>query len=308
MPDLICYALHTMVPATPPSQMVLGLGNFDGVHIAHQALFQLVKELGDHAKPHAACGAFCFTQPSADYLMSSPPLHLCTLEQKLELFRSLGIEYAFVADFSKVMHLTPSEFVRKILIDRCHCVGAVCGFNYRFGKGGSGSAQTLKELLNAPVVIQDAVYDGSEPVSSTRIRKLLSEGYVEDAAKMLTRPYFFSAPVIHGKRLGRRLGAPTINQAFPTGMLIPKKGVYVTDCEVGGKVYRAITNIGVRPTVEQGADVNCESHLLDYEGDLYEKTVKVSFLKRIRGEMTFHSTEELREQIHRDIEFARAYF
>ena len=166
--------------------MVLGLGNFDGVHIAHQALFQLVKELGDHAKPHAACGAFCFTQPSADYLMSSPPLHLCTLEQKLELFRSLGIEYAFVADFSKVMHLTPSEFVRKILIDRCHCVGAVCGFNYRFGKGGSGNAQTLKELLDAPVVIQDAVYDGSEPVSSTRIRKLLSEGYVEDAAKMLS--------------------------------------------------------------------------------------------------------------------------
>ena len=307
MAELICYSLKDMTPVTPPARVVLGLGNFDGVHTAHQELLRLVRTLGAQVSPDTACGVFCFSKPSADYLLPSPTPRLCTLEQKLEIFRDCGMEYAFVADFSTIMHLSPEEFVNEILLKECHCAGAVCGFNYRFGKKGQGSAELLRELLPAPVLIQEAVYNGAEPVSSTRIRGLLLEGNVEDAAKMLSRPYCFSSPVIHGKRLGRKLGTPTINQAFPKGMLIPQKGVYVTDCEVDGRIYRAVSNVGVRPTVEQDASVNCESYLLDFSGDLYGKTVKVSFLKMIRGERTFASTEELTQQIHQDVVFAKTY-
>lgn len=305
MADLLCYSLQSMSPVTPPLGVVLGLGNFDGVHVAHRELLNLVQRLCDHHSANPSRGVFCFSKPSADYLLPTPLPRLCTLEQKLELFRDCGMEYAFVADFSKIMHLSPEEFVNDVLIKKCHCAGAVCGFNYHFGKNGHGNAQTLEALLPAPVLIQEAVYDGKTPISSTRIRGLLLEGKVEEAALLLSRPYSFTSTVIHGKSLGRKLGTPTINQAFPEGMLIPQKGVYVTDCEVNGKVYRAVSNVGIRPTVEQDATINCESYLLDFSGDLYEKSVKVSFLKRIRGERTFGSTKELTEQIQKDVLFAK---
>ena len=302
-----CISLATMTQAPAPAASVLCLGNFDGVHLAHRELLNSAKKLRSLLSADTACGVFCFSSSPADYLSATPPAQLCTFEQKLELFRECGMDYAFVVDFPSVRNLSPDEFIQSVLKNECNCVGAICGFNFRFGKNGEGTPRLLKESMNAPVEIQDAVLHAGEPISSTRIRGLLLDGNVKEAANLLGRPYSFTAPVLHGKQLGHKLGAPTINQRIPDKMLIPAYGVYVTECEVAGKVFRAVTNVGVRPTVEKNAAANCESYLLDFDGDLYEKSVKISFLARIRPEKQFSSQEELQAQIHRDIDTARNY-
>ena len=307
MTSVLCVSLATMAPTAPPAASVLCLGNFDGVHLAHQELLNNAKRLRSRLSADTACGVFCFSTSPSEYLTKNPPAYLCTQKEKLEIFRACGMDYAFVADFPAVRDMSPADFIQKILKEQCNCVGAVCGFNFRFGKQGAGTAEFLKQSLNAPVEIQDAVLHKGEPISSTRIRKCLSEGDAKEAAALLGRPYSFTAPVIHGKHLGHKLGAPTINQKIPDKLLIPAHGVYVTNCEIEGKRFRAVTNVGVRPTVEENATVNCESYLLDFEGNLYEKSVTTSFLARIRPEKQFSSQEELQSQIHRDIETARNY-
>ena len=307
MPQLHCISLKTGERISMPEKTFLCLGNFDGVHLAHRALLDQAKKLRSRLSADTACGVFCFSAPTADYLLQVPPAHLCTLEQKLELFRQCGMDYAFVADFPSVREMSPKEFIQQILKEQCNCAGAVCGFNFKFGKRGEGTAELLKDALGAPVEIQKAVTHGGEPISSTRIRRLLQDGLVEEASVLLCRPYSFKSSVIHGKHLGHKLGAPTINQILPKGMLIPAYGVYITDCEIDGKHFRGVTNVGVRPTVEKNAQVNCETYLLDFCGDLYEKEITVAFLKRIRPEQQFTSQEELQMQIHKDIDFARNY-
>lgn len=302
-----CVLLSTMTRVEPPAASVLCLGNFDGVHLAHRALLDNAKNLRSRLSADTACGVFCFSSPTADYLSPTPPAHLCTLDQKLSLFYECGMEYAFVADFPLIRDLSPTDFIQKILKEQCNCAGAVCGFNFRFGKLGKGSADFLKQELGAPVEIQEAISCNEEPISSTRIRGLLMDGRVKEAATLLCRPYSFRAPVIHGKHLGHKLGAPTLNQNIPAEMLIPAYGVYITDCEVDGKHFRGVTNVGIRPTVEKNAAVNCETYLFDFEGDLYEKEITVAFLERIRPEKQFSSQKELQEQIHKDINTAKNY-
>lgn len=307
MPTIECIALSDMMPTKIPTESVICLGNFDGVHLAHRELLRLGCKMRRESFGNAACAVFCFREPSSDYLSPAKPAHLSTLAQKLQYFREEGVEYVFLADFPAVQELSAAEFAQMLLVKSCHCVAAVCGFNYRFGKGGLGSAKELSALLGCPVAVQSEVRAEDDTVSSTRIRRLLSEGNAEEAARLLTRPYCFSAKVVHGKALGQKLDAPTLNQYFPKNMLIPRCGVYVTACEVDGKLYRGVSNVGVRPTVDQNAEVNCETYLLDFSGNLYDKEIKLSFLKFLRPEQKFENAELLRRQIQADILAAKKY-
>ena len=252
-----------MTPAAFPTASVICLGNFDGVHLAHRALLREARRLCSTEYPQAACAVFCFRAPSSDHLTPNRIAHLCTLEQKLERFRNAGMDYAFLIDFPEIRDLSPDAFATDILRNGCHAIAAVCGFNYRFGKGGTGTPALLEKTLRIPVSVQSEICVGGETVSSTRIRRLLLEGCVEEANALLTLPYSFTAEVIHGKALGHKLGFPTVNQAFPPKMLIPRHGVYITDCEINGKHYRGVSNVGAHPTVDEGAEVNCETHILD---------------------------------------------
>ena len=306
-PFVVCYSLSTMQPTAAPQRAVLALGNFDGVHLGHRTLLSRTQELRQQHAPGAVCGVFSFSTPSTEYLLAKPHHQISTLEERLVSFRECGMEYAFIADFPTVRDLTPGEFISHVLVDLCHCVGAACGYNFFFGKGGKADGETLKHLADFPVFIQEEVCYGNTPVSSTRIRALLSEGKVRDAAGLLTKPYSFTAPVLYGKSLGHKLGSPTINQNLPPCKVIPAHGVYVTDCQFEGKTFRAVSNVGVRPTTDYNSAVNCESYLLDFDGDLYGKEITVSFLEHIRDEIRFSSLEELKEQIQRDILFAKNY-
>ena len=300
-----CLSLETLREVPVPERTVLALGNFDGVHLAHRKLIEEATGLCARY-PGAVSGVFCFRELSSERLSRNPPAHLCTAEERLERFRTCGAEIVLIADFDAIRELSPERFVRDLLQTECRCVAAVCGFNYRFGKGASGDAATLNRLLNGNATVCSAVTVDGKPVSSTRIRNLLAEGNVRDAATLLTEPYSVSTVIMHGKALGRKMGFPTVNQSFPERLSVPRFGVYATVCEVEGNCYRGVTNVGVRPTVDApGSSPNCETYLIGFSGDLYGKRVKVSFLDFIRPERKFASVEELTAQIREDVRRAQ---
>ncbi len=302
-----CRSLKTGSEIPIPEQTVICLGNFDGVHLGHQALLRKAVSVRNLSFPEAVCTVLCFRNPSTDVLIQNPPSHLTTFEEKMQLFSQAGAEAVLLVDFESIRNLTPEIFAGEILKKICHCRSVVCGFNYRFGKGAAGTPDTLKKIFGRSVTVCKAVTNQGQPISSTRIRTALAEGRPEDAASMLGRAYSMSGTVQHGKELGRKLGFPTINLGFPAHSFVPKYGVYVTNCTVDNMIYRGVTNVGVHPTVDLSAPANCETHLLGYEGNLYGKTVRIDFLKFLRPERNFDSKEALREQISHDVFSATQY-
>ncbi|MBQ2733706.1 MAG: bifunctional riboflavin kinase/FAD synthetase [Clostridia bacterium] len=286
----------------------IALGCFDGVHLGHAALFRTLREKAAGRK----CAAWTFAPPEAGELcpVKGKPL-IVSFERKCELLNRHGVEYAFLYGFFDVCSLSCEEFVDKILVKECGCGLAVCGYNFTFGKGAAGNAETLKTLLARrgieTVVVENVCKDGVS-VSSAAIREALTAGDVGLAEKMLGREYTVTAPVISGRRLGREWGFPTVNQHFFDGAAIPRRGVYASSCIIDGKRYGAVTNIGVRPTVSGGKDtVTAETNIFDFDGDLYGKTLSVALKHFIRPEKAFENGEELKKAVYDDIEAARRY-
>ena len=300
---------------TPPSPAVLCLGNFDGVHLAHAALLRAGKEVADQIQRHSAndttvlCGVFCFYAPSGDYFLrdNTRPTHLTTLEERLSALQALGADIVWLCDFPDVKELSPAEFI-DLLKYQCHCVGVACGYNHRFGKGAEGSPALLEEAFGADrtTVLPALKIDGL-PVSSSRIRACLLAGDVESAAGLLGRPYALEATVVHGKSLGHTWGFPTANQYFPSERLIPAHGVYAVLCHTPDGVFPGVANIGLRPTVDAPSQVNCETHIIGFSGDLYGSSLKVEFLKFLRPEQKFDSIDHLKAAIRRDTDAATAF-
>lgn len=298
-------------PALPS---VLCLGNFDGVHLAHSALLREGEALRKAHLPHGLLGVFTFFAPSYDYL-STPKTnraHLTTLKEKLSLFAAAGADFACLCHFGEIRALPAEDFL-DLLVCELGAVGAVCGFNFRFGAGGGGTSALLSSFFDAPhegrfcAVVPPYNLDG-QAVSSTRIRGMLSEGRAEDACRHLGRPYALVSRVVHGKHLGRAWGFPTANQSFLPESLVPAHGVYAVLCHTPDGIYPGVANVGSHPTVDASAPVNCETHVMGgFAGDLYGKTVKIEFLCRLRDEMKFDSEETLRLAITKDAEVAEAY-
>lgn len=281
------------------------LGNFDGVHRGHAALLKKATEKGTCT--HSAVWTFrrhprlC----SGDESFSA----LTTTEQRTALFAGAGIDIVIFCDFPEVKDVSPEDFALRILYNECHVRRAVCGYNFRYGKNASGTPTALSEelkALGAEEITIDAVKSADGAViSSSAIRRFLEEGDIERANDFLGREFCISLPVSEGQRLGRTLGLPTVNQVFPPHLVIPRHGVYAAKCTVDGKEYKAIANIGVRPTVISHAEnVNCETHIIGFSGDLYGKTVPVRLCRFLRDEKKFSSVDELKSAILADEERA----
>lgn len=294
----------------PSCPLSLAIGNFDGVHIGHAALIlrakALAKEIG------AKSGVWCFATPPSDILVGRGAVpQLLTLEEKLGVFASLGLDFAILGDFAEFMDYPPARFAKEALYEECRARAIVCGFNFRFGRGGAGDAGTLCGAFRSygcrAEVIPAVKHDG-EVVSSTLIRGLLESGDAETAAKLLGRPYYIRTRVVHGKRLGRTIGIPTINQKFPSAGVIPAYGVYACRCEIDGESFVGVTNVGRRPTVEENGEVDCETYILDFEREIYGKEVKLSFYKKIRDEKKFASLDALCDEVKKNAKYAREYF
>ncbi|MBR6410452.1 MAG: riboflavin biosynthesis protein RibF [Clostridia bacterium] len=295
---------------------VLGLGNFDGVHLAHRELLESVVRLAsrleksgkkENPETEIVPAVWCFERPSSDFLSKAPVGHLTTLEQRLELFRDAGIRYAVLDRFEDVRDMSPEQFIRERLLGECRCEGVVCGFNFRFGKGGAGTPETLRLTFDPCLVKPRRVCMGGV-VSSSRIRWLIRAGDLELADLLLGRPFELTGVVYEGHHLGRELGVPTVNQRFGPDSVIPRRGIYVTQAVVDGNVYPAVSNVGFRPTVDTGRELNCETHILGFDREVYGSRISVRFLKRLRDEIRFETTEALRMAIQEDIRDAERYF
>ncbi|MBQ8249628.1 MAG: bifunctional riboflavin kinase/FAD synthetase [Clostridia bacterium] len=289
------------------SPFSVALGNFDGVHKGHA---ELIRKAVSYAREHNIKSAvWTFAADGASLPNKPDSLTLTSENEKLSLIRELGVDYAILADFESVRGMSPETFVSEILIGECNAEAAVCGFNFRFGRGGVGDAVTLSRLMSPrECIIVEPVYVNDTLVSSSAVRELVESGDMETAAQMLGHPFSITAPVVEGKHLGRTIGIPTVNQNFPNGHIIPMSGIYACTVEISGKTYMGAANIGFRPTVESTRNINCETHIIDYDGCVYGEKVKVSFYKRLRGEMKFDSVEALREGIKNDIRKTREYF
>lgn len=291
---------------------VIALGFFDGVHLGHGALLRRVAEAAGAGK--ALPCAFTFDQSPAAALTGQAVPLLTTVEDRRRLMETqYGIRELIVAPFSLMRDMGWQDFVTGYLQRELGAVHVVAGHDFRFGRGGGGSPRRLAELcaqrgLGCDIIPRVEV-DGIT-VSSTHIRALVAEGRMEEAARFLGHPHVLSGTVVHGNELGRTLGTPTANLLVPEGVAAPAFGVYASRVTLpGGKTRPAVTNVGVRPTVNRGmAGLTVEPWILDYRGDLYGKTIHLELYKRLRPERRFDSVDELRRAILQNAEETRQYF
>ncbi|MBP7377354.1 MAG: bifunctional riboflavin kinase/FAD synthetase, partial [Pyrinomonadaceae bacterium] len=289
---------------------VLTLGVFDGLHIGHQRIMETVVV---QAKAAGAVPTAITFDPHPRAVLhpeSAPPL-LQTLDQRLSNFEVLGIEQAIVIPFTSEFSQQPAEkFLSEIIRDRLHAKEVYLGKGFAFGKGRGGNIDLLKKMsgeLGFAADEVDEVQLRGIRVSSSAIRRLLAEGRVNLARRMLGRPYGVEGVIIRGNRRGHTIGFPTANLK-PHNRVIPRFGVYATATLIDGTWRKSVTNIGVRPTFESEADPSIETYVFDFDGDLYGDVLRVRFLHRIRDEKKFNGIDQLKAQIELDSARARNYF
>jgi riboflavin kinase/FMN adenylyltransferase len=297
--------------AASRSGSTLAIGNFDGIHLGHQAILRAAVERARDV--NAVATALTFDPlPQKVLRPESAPLRISTTEQRLDCFAAMGIEAAVVLPFTlDLAKLTPEEFVDQILVRDLHVRAVFVGENFRFGHKQAGNARMLL-LLGAErgfdVVILPPVIHKGEVVSSTIIRREIADGDVAHAARLLGRPFVLTGKVVPGTGTGRRFTFPTLNLA-PEQELLPARSVYVTRTLIEGesRSRRSVTNIGVRPTFN-GSALSVETHVLEPLDETPPARIAVEFWKRLREEKKFSGSEELRGQIARDIATANKFF
>lgn len=289
-------------------KIVVGLGNFDGLHIGHQKLISDLVTMAGKVGGTPAVFTF-YPHPLAILKPEKSPPLLLSQEDKQKFLCKLGVQVLlqipFDLDFAA---MAPEEFIKKVLHEEMGACGIVIGYNYTFGKSGRGTPALLEELSTVYGfelrVIPPVTIEG-QPVSSTLIRSLLTSGDVTSAAKYLGYYPFVRGEVVTGEKRGRILGFPTANLNIDQTLLVPANGVYITKVHIDEESYFGVANIGVKPTFNANKR-NVEVHLLDFCGDLYGKHIKVCFTGRLRNEKKFASPSELIKQIEKDIIEARA--
>lgn len=289
----------------------VGLGNFDGLHIGHMALINtLIRESRLNG---LASIVYTFTKHPENILRKKliTPL-LLTEQKKIDLLREISLDYLYFNDFNEEFsRLSPEEFVKYILIDKLHIKLAVVGYDYKFGFKGQGEVPFLKELgqkYGFKVIVIPAIKCDNQIISSTKIRQCIINGDLEMAYKLLGRNYSITAEVVSGRRIGNTIGFPTANIHPERFLVLPVNGVYITKTLLDGKLYNSITNVGYNPTFEDTKDKTVETHLIDFNQDIYGKKIEVFFLKKIRDEKKFENVALLSEQIAHDMKEAREFF
>ena len=282
-------------------EKVIALGTFDGVHLGHQTVLEVAQTIA-MVEGLTACAVSFLNHPLSVVGNGAPPLLTLPVEKALYAAHC-GISQMQLMPFTKEFAAMEAEDFVRMLAEDYHAKHIVVGDNYRFGARGAGDIALMDKLskeLGFVLHVVPKVQVAGMDVSSSNIRRL------RRAAVLLGRAYSIGGPVVHGRRIGHKMGYPTINIAIPKGKLLPKYGVYFGYADIAGESYRAMFNLGVKPTV--GSDEpTLEAYLIDFEGDIYGEAARVSFVARIREEKKFDSIEELSKQIEKDVEKARAF-
>lgn len=287
----------------------VAIGKFDGIHKGHRELLQKVLS---HQKDGLKAAVFTFEPSPFYFLGKKEEKELTTCEEKREMFAQMGIdilvEFPMNEENAKI---SPDEFITDILKKRMNAKIIVAGTDLSYGYKGMGDDALLKsreKVLKYQVEIIDKVlYEGQE-ISSTFLREEVEKGNMELVAKLLTEPYMVSGQVVHGKKLGRTLGIPTVNLIPDKKKLLPPRGVYYSMMLWEGNQYPAITNIGYKPTVDDKQVLSVETYIFNFNENMYDKMIKVQMLAFKRGEMKFNSLNELKAQMQKDIQEGVEYF
>lgn len=287
---------------------VLALGCFDGVHLGHRQVIETAKDIAQ--KSGIPLAVLSFDSPPRNAFSPVKTPLIISNAQKSAIFESLGVDYDITVSPTKDFLGIPAEdFVNDIICEKIGARHVVCGFNYSFGAGGKGNSELLEKLCAANGVSVTTVNEYTQNgvcVSSSAIRRAIADGDTETIKNMLGRYYSITADVVNGQHLARKLGFPTVNMIPDSDVLLIKNGVYVTRVLVDAEIRYGITNVGLRPTVN--TDILCaETHIFDFDGDLYGKEITVEFLHFLRAETKFESVELLAKQVENDITKAKEY-
>lgn len=279
----------------------ISLGKFDGVHRGHEAL---IRHLLEKKRDGLKAAVFTFDIPPKRLTENNNYRVLSTNAEKQKILEGRGIDYLLQCPFTEeVMCMEPEAFVSWIVSD-LHVKSIVTGSDFRFGHNRKGDHELLKGLAKTYgyelKVVNKLQYKGRD-ISSSYVREEMLKGNIETANELLGYPFFVESEVIHGRQLGRQMGIPTINMELPAEKLLPPKGVYATKVWIGKTCYTGVTNVGCKPTVNHSNKVGVETHILNFEGDLYGRILTVDFYRFIRPEQKFSSIEELKAQMERDI-------
>ncbi len=306
----VIYGLDHLDPPLP--QSVLTVGNFDGVHVGHQEILKQARSFA--ARTGGPVAALTFDpHPLAVVAPAKAPLRLMSVDERVKRLAEAGADIVVVARSEPVLlRMEAEKFITDVLIARFQPTHIIEGTSFGFGKGRKGTPELLREKtrpFGCEVHIVDPVSIVGENgesllVSSSRIRKLLMEGEVSQAARCLGRPYGIESTVVRGAGRGRSIGVPTANIRTPEGQVEPAEGVYAGSTVVGATAYRSAISIG-RAETFGGSQRQLESHLLDFQSDLYDEAVRVEFARRIRGQRKFETVDELVKQIQQDIQTVR---
>ncbi len=284
----------------------IALGSFDGLHKGHLELVKKIVSLAHENNGESIVYTFK-NHPRTILQPHFEPELLMDNESKEEILKKHNVDSVYFEEFNKkFMEKSPEDFI-KYIIDKFKLKGIVVGFNYKFGYRNIGDTNLLKELSKKygfEVYIINPCKYKDMVISSTRIRQELLKGNVEDAGQMLTRPYFLRGEVVHGKEIGRTIGFPTANLQREEIFLLPEEGVYYTHVLWNNNIYKAITSIGNNPTVN-GEKITVESHILNFNENIYGDKIMVNFIKKIRNNVKFNSVEELKAQLEHDKIFAQ---
>lgn len=279
----------------------IALGKFDGFHRGHQLLLRQVGEWQAQGMT-GVIFTFRFPENKRGRLIDSAPEKLHKAEMSgIQVF----LEYPFTQKFADQ---TPDMFVRKILVDQLHVKAVAIGTDYHFGKNRSGDADTMKRLgdqYGFTVAVFEKLTCRNEEISSTSIRDGILQGDMEFVAEAMGKGYSIYGEVIHGAGLGHTIGIPTINQRIAEDKLLPPYGVYLARCHMDGTILHGIANLGCKPTVSDACVAGLETYLFEYEGNAYGKNVEVELLHYIRKEMQFENVDDLLDQMHKDIQYAK---
>ena len=285
----------------------VAIGKFDGMHLGHE---KLLKEIKAYRSEGLYSLVFTFEKPVADFFTGDQSGVLTTNDEKLALLEEAGIDYVYMMPVNKdTVSYEPEAFVREMLISRLHARVIAAGADLSFGDKGAGDMELLKRLSDAgsaknrfkAVQIDKVRYEGEE-ISSTLVRDAVSIGNMERAGAMLGRPYFLHGEVVHGRKLGRTIGIPTANLIPDADKLMPPFGVYHSRIRLDdGRSFKGITNIGVKPTIKDDKAVTAETHIFDFDEDIYGRKLEVSLCHFARREMKFEGMDELKEQMKEDI-------
>lgn len=288
----------------------IGLGNFDGVHRAHE--FLITELINECKKRNIKSMIFTFRKHPANILEGGDIKLISSLERKIERFRELGIDCLCLTDFNlEFANTTAHSFVKKTLVEKFNTKLVVTGFNYRFGKGGKGDTALLEKMgleFGFEVIVVPPVMLDNQIISSSLIREKIKEGQMESARNMLGRNYSIIGKVEYGNKIGTEIGFPTANINPLKDFALPKSGVYFTKTIIEGKTYNSITNIGNNPTVTDHKRTIIETHIFNYNGWLYGKDIEVEFINMIREEKKFSSIKLLKKNIIADIKYVKKHF